>query len=139
MRSPLTFVVVLTLVVVATGAALAGPLRTGGRLTTVPPAYYSGTSRSETSSGSKANDVLLGRGGNDALYGRGGNDLLRGGTGNDRLYGGPGKDVLAGEVGNDRLYARDGVRETVNGGPGFDEAWLDRLDVARNVERVHRG
>jgi Ca2+-binding RTX toxin-like protein len=54
------------------------------------------------------------------LYGRGGNDVLRGGTGNDRLY------------------ARDGVRDLVNGGPGFDEAWLDRLDVARNVERVHR-
>jgi len=26
----------------------------------------------------------------------------------------------------------------VNGGPGFDEAWLDGLDVAQNVERVHR-
>jgi len=120
MRSPLTFVVVLAVVVVAAGAALAGPLRSGGRLTTVPPAFYAGTSRAETISGSKANDVLLGRGGNDVLYGRGGNDVLRGGTGNDRLY------------------ARDGVRETVNGGPGFDEAWLDRLDVARNVERVHR-
>ena len=139
MRSPLTFVVVLTVVVFAAGAALAGPLRSGGRLTTVPPAFYAGTSRAETITGSKANDVLVGRGGNDVLYGRGGNDVLRGGTGNDRLYGGPGKDVLAGEVGNDRLYARDGVRETVNGGPGFDEAWLDRLDVARNVERVHRG
>ena len=130
MRSPLTFVVVLTVVVFAAGAALAGPLRSGGRLTTVPPAFYAGTNRAETITGSKANDVLVGRGGND---------VLRGGTGNDRLYGGPGKDVLAGEVGNDRLYARDGVRETVNGGPGFDEAWLDRLDVARNVERVHRG
>jgi RTX calcium-binding nonapeptide repeat (4 copies) len=138
MRSPLTFAVVLTAVVVVAGAALAVPLRSGGRLTTVPPAFYSGTSRAETVSGTKANDVLLGRGGNDVLYGRGGNDVLRGGTGNDRLYGGPGKDVLAGEVGNDRLYARDGVRETVTGGPGFDEAWLDRLDVARNVERVHR-
>ena len=139
MRSPLTFVVVLAVVVFAAGAALAGPLRSGGRLTTVPPAFYAGTNRAETITGSKANDVLVGRGGNDVLYGRGGNDVLRGGTGNDRLYGGPGKDVLAGEVGNDRLYARDGVRETVNGGPGFDEAWLDRLDVARNVERVHRG
>jgi Ca2+-binding RTX toxin-like protein len=125
-------------VVVVAGSALAVPLRSGGRLTVVPPAFYSGTSRSETISGTKANDVILGRGGNDVLYGRGGNDVLRGGTGNDRLYGGPGKDVLAGEVGNDRLYARDGVRDLVNGGPGFDEAWLDRLDVARNVERVHR-
>lgn len=138
MRSPLTLAVVLAAVVVTTGAALAGPLGSSGRLTTVPPAYYSGTSRSETIVGTKANDVLLGRGGNDTLYGRGGNDVIRGGTGNDRLYGGPGRDVLAGEVGNDRLYARDGQRDVVNGGPGFDEAWLDGLDVARNVERVHR-
>jgi hypothetical protein len=26
----------------------------------------------------------------------------------------------------------------VNGGPGFDEAWVDRLDVVVSVERVHR-
>ena len=138
MRSPLTFAVVFAAVVVAAGAALATPLRSGGRLTTVPPAYYAGTSHAETLSGSSANDVILGRGGNDVLYGRGGNDVVRGGTGNDRLYGGPGRDVLAGEVGNDRLYARDRARDTVNGGPGFDEAWLDRVDVAQNVERVHR-
>lgn len=138
MKSPLTLTIVLGVVVATTGAAFALPTTFGSRLTTVPPAFYAGTSRSETMSGTKANDVLLGRAGNDTLYGRGGNDVLRGGTGNDRLYGGPGRDVLAGEVGNDRLYARDGVRETVNGGPGFDEAWLDRLDVARNVERVHR-
>ena len=83
--------------------------------------------------------MLLGRGGNDTVRGRGGNDVIRGGTGNDRLYGGPGRDLILGEPGNDRLYARDGVRDTLNGGPGFDEAWVDALDVVRNVERVHRG
>ena len=113
-------------------------LRSGARLTVVPPAYYTGTSGADTLSGTNANDVLLGRGGNDSLYGRSGNDVLQGGIGNDRLYGGLGRDTLVGGPGNDRLSARDGQRDRVNGGPGFDEAWVDRLDVVGNVERVHR-
>ena len=137
MRSPMTLAVGLAALVVAS-SALAGGLAGVSRLTTVPPAFYSGSTRSETMRGSNANDLLLGRGGNDTLYGRNGNDVLRGGTGNDRLFGGLGRDTLLGEAGNDRLYARDGMRDVVNGGRGFDEAWLDQLDIARNVERVHR-
>ena len=139
MKSPLTAVAVLAAVVATTGAGVASTLGSGAKLTVVPPAYYAGTSRSETISGSNANDVLVGLGGNDTLYGRRGNDVLRGGIGNDRLSGGLGRDFLSGEPGNDRLYARDGQRDTVFGGPGFDEAWVDGLDVVRNVERVHRG
>jgi Ca2+-binding RTX toxin-like protein len=138
MRSAVTFVVVLTAVVATAGAAFGLPLRSAGQLTVVPPAFYAGTSRAETLTGSNANDVLFGRGGNDTLRGRGGNDVIRGGIGNDRLYGGSGRDVIAGEPGNDWLYSRDGQRDTLNGGPGFDEAWVDGLDVVRNVERVHR-
>jgi Ca2+-binding RTX toxin-like protein len=132
------FVVVLAAAFATAGAAFGSPLRDIARLTVVPPAFYTGTSRAETLVGSNANDVLLGRGGNDTLKGRGGNDVIRGGIGNDRLYGGPGRDVMAGEAGNDRLWARDGVGDTLNGGPGFDEAWVDRLDVVRHVELVHR-
>jgi Ca2+-binding RTX toxin-like protein len=139
MKSSLTSMVVPLVVVVAAGSAFASPLRIGGsQQTVVPPAYYTGTSRSETISGSNANDVLLGRGGNDSLYGRRGNDVLQGGLGNDRLDGGAGRDTMVGGAGNDRLFARDGQRDVLNGGPGFDEAWVDRRDVARNVERVHR-
>jgi Ca2+-binding RTX toxin-like protein len=134
----LTFVVVLTAAVAAAGAAFGSPLASRSQLTVVPPAFYAGTSRGETLTGSKANDLLLGRGGNDILRGRGGNDVLRGGIGNDHLYGGPGRDRIFGEPGNDRLFARDGNRDTLNGGPGFDEAWVDSLDVVKNVERVHR-
>ena len=139
MKSPLTVVTVLTVVIATAGVGLASPFRSGAKLTVVPPAYYAGTSRSETITGSAANDVLVGLGGNDVLYGKRGNDVIRGGIGNDRLYGGPGRDYMLGEPGNDRLYARDGQRDTVYGGPGFDEAWVDGLDVVRNVERVHRG
>jgi RTX calcium-binding nonapeptide repeat (4 copies) len=120
------------------GVAVASPLRSGAKLTVTPPAYYVGTNRADTLVGTNGNNVLLGRGGNDTLYGRGGNDVLEGGIGNDRLYGGPGRDTLLGGPGNDRLYARDGQRDVVNGGPGFDIAWVDKLDVVRNVERVYR-
>jgi len=131
-------VIVLAFAVSAGAAIAASPLTTGAKLTVVPVAYFTGTDSADTLYGTNGNDVLLGRGGNDALYGRGGNDLLDGGTGNDRLYGGKGRDTLRGGPGNDRLYARDGQRDVVVGGPGFDEAWVDRLDVVRGVERVHR-
>jgi Ca2+-binding RTX toxin-like protein len=122
------------------GVAIAAtPLRSGAKLTVTPPAFYAGTSGSETLTGTNANDVLLGRGGNDILYGRGGNDVLNGGIGNDRLYAGPGRDSVVGGPGNDRFYTRDGRRDVVNGGPGFDQAWVDRLDVVRSVEGVSRG
>jgi Ca2+-binding RTX toxin-like protein len=119
-------------------AAGASPLHSTTALTVVPPAYFVGTARSDTLYGTPHNDVLLGQGGNDTVYALPGNDVVKGGVGNDRLHGGKGHDVLLGGPGNDGLYARDGVRDVVNGGTGFDEAWVDRLDVVKNVERVHR-
>ena len=110
MRSPLTLAVVFAAVAVVAGAALAAPLRSGGRLTAVPPAFYAGTSRAETLSGTKANDVLLGRGGNDMLYGRGGNDVSEAAPATIASTARPVATCIAGGVGNDRLYARDGVR-----------------------------
>jgi Ca2+-binding RTX toxin-like protein len=126
-------------VLVMTGYAVssASPLRSRGAATSVPPAYYAGTDADDVLFGTSGTDVLSGKGGNDRLYGRGGNDVLRGGSGNDRLWGGPGRDVLLGGPGNDLLYARDGTRDTVDGGPGFDQAWVDRLDVVKNVERIY--
>ena len=124
MKKLRTYLIVPLALVVATGmyAATIGAsvLGTGSKLTVVPPAYYAGTTRADTLTGTSANDVLRGRGGADTLYGRGGNDVLEGG------------------IGNDRLYARDNARDKVNGGPGFDEAWVDRLDSVQNVERLHR-
>ena len=142
MKPPTTPLIALVAVFVlaATFAAAIGAssLRSAARLTVVPPAYYAGSDTSDTMIGTNANDVLLGRGGNDKLDGRGGNDVLQGGPGNDRLTGGRGRDYFVGGPGNDMLFARDGERDTVFGGPGFDEAWVDRSDAVRNVERVHR-
>jgi Ca2+-binding RTX toxin-like protein len=128
----------LAVLALAGAAIAASPLAVGSKLTVTPPAYYVGTSRSDTLYGTHRNDVLLGRGGNDSAYALPGNDVVEGGIGNDRLYGGNGADVIRGGAGNDRLYARDGRRDVVTGGTGFDEAWVDQLDVVRSVERVHR-
>ncbi len=57
-----------------------------------------------------------------------------GAAGNDTLNGGGGKDVLLGGVGNDTLLARDGVRDTANGGPGSDRARVDKTDAVRSIQ-----
>jgi hypothetical protein len=36
---------------------------------------------------------------------------------------------------NDTIWAWDGYRDYIDGGPGFDHAWVDKLDVVRRVER----
>ncbi len=123
-----------------------------------PPALGSkctipGTRRADVIHGTARDDVICGRGGNDVIHGRGGNDLLVGGAGNDRIYGGPGQDLLVGGAGSDllnggggqdtllgsggadTLYARDGVRDVVNGGLGRDRARVDRADRLKSVER----
>jgi len=87
--------------------------------------------------GGSGGDELFGDEGNDQLFGDGGRDVLRGGSGNDLLTGGLGRDDLYGGPGNDTLFARDGVREEVVGGAGFDVARIDRgLDHVRGIERL---
>lgn len=96
-----------------------------------------GTNRSDVLRGTARRDVVCGFGGSDVIRGRGGNDRLVGGPGNDRLVGGAGRDVLLGEAGGDVLVARDGARDTVNGGTGGDRASVDRgLDVVRRIEAL---
>jgi Ca2+-binding RTX toxin-like protein len=142
MRPPISYAAAAVAVLAVAGTFVtaigASQLRSGAASTVVPPAYYVGTGGADTLRGTNGNDVLLGRGGNDLIYGLGGQDVLQGGIGNDRLWGGTGRDTESGGAGNDRLNARDGKRDIVNGGLGFDEAWVDRLDVVRNVERIHR-
>jgi Ca2+-binding RTX toxin-like protein len=56
--------------------------------------------------------------------------------GNDTLTGGAGIDTLNGEQGSDTLFARDGVRDLLNGGPGTDKAQVDALDRRDDVEQL---
>jgi Tol biopolymer transport system component len=89
-----------------------------------------GTAVREALAGTPRGDVLCGFASNDKIAGRGGNDVLDGGAGNDRL------DAAAGD---DFILARDGLRDTVSGGPGIDRAEIDRgRDVVRGVEKVER-
>ena len=96
--------------------------------------------------GGAGSDRLLGGDGGDVMGGERGNDRLAGGAGNDRLGAarrttrspaGPGATYLAGP-GNDVVDAANGVRETLNCGPGRDRAVADRRDVARQCERIVR-
>jgi Ca2+-binding RTX toxin-like protein len=78
--------------------------------------------------GSFGNDTLRGGVGADHIDGAPGSDLIEGGDQNDTLTGGAGRDTLRGGFGDDRFFARDGARDIVDGGPGFDRAQFD-LDV----------
>ena len=96
--------------------------------------------------GGHGDDTLIGGNNSQFLDGGGGKDLLRGGPGPDRMFGGPGADemiggqardkLLAGS-GNDTLRVKDGTRDNVSGGPGFDRAHVDQgLDVLRDIEKL---
>jgi Ca2+-binding RTX toxin-like protein len=74
--------------------------------------------------GTSGPNLLVGTRGNDALCGLGGNDTLKGLGGNDRLVGGGGSDTF---------YARDGFRDVLLGGTGFDRARVDPRDVRRSI------
>jgi Ca2+-binding RTX toxin-like protein len=111
-----------------------------------------GTNRADRLDGTGAGDVIVAFGAGDRLRGRPGHDCLIGGTGgdqldgekgNDRLTGGVGGDVLVDGFGtnafdagpgSDRVDARNGSRETVRCGPGFDRVRADRRDRLRGCE-----
>lgn len=83
-----------------------------------------------------SHDFLVGGNGNDVLRGEGTGDALSGDRGNDRLVGGKGRDHLLGGRGRDRLFVRDGKPDRVGGGPGHDEARIDRFDQVWRVEEL---
>jgi RTX calcium-binding nonapeptide repeat (4 copies) len=95
-----------------------------------------GTAGRNVLTGTRGDDRLCGLGGNDTIRGLGGNDRLLGGDGNDTLKGDAGRDSLVGGGGRDTIYSRDGLRDVVSGGAGFDRARVDRSDVRRSIERL---
>jgi hypothetical protein len=123
-------------------AGYAGPACT---ITGTPgPDLIFGTQHRDVICGLGGNDQIDGMGGNDVIFGGPGNDQLNGGSGNDVLYGGPGNDKLQGDdgsdvmyggTGNDTFWAWDGFADRIDGGPGTDRAWKDKLDRVVSVER----
>ena len=95
-----------------------------------------GTAGNNLLVGTNGNDVLCGLGGRDTIRGLAGHDRLVGGAGNDTLMGAGGRDRYVGGSGNDTIYSRDTFREVVSGGPGFDQARVNRSDVRQSIERL---
>ena len=57
-------------------------------------------------------------------------DTLTGSAGANTLVGGSGADELLGGAGGDRLNARDGIKDTVNGGGGSDRCVTDPRETS---------
>ena len=79
--------------------------------------------------GGGGGDAIYGLAGNDVLFGDAGSDQVWGGPGDDVMYGGPGQDTMVGRWGNDRIYTRDGMRDFVQCGAGYDVVIADRKDL----------
>jgi hypothetical protein len=70
-----------------------------------------------------------------------GADVLIGGPGQDTIYGdndagGCGPIICAIQEGSDTIRARDGERDTINCGVGFDSAEVDAVDVVEGCDQV---
>ena len=78
--------------------------------------------------GCGGNDSIIGNDGRNRIFGGSGNDSINGGRNNDLIVGGSGRDAINGSGGRDRLYARDGSRDTANGGSGRDVCRTDNRD-----------
>ena len=66
-------------------------------------------------------------------------DVIEGGYGNDYLEDNLGQNVFSGGDGNDYIQAAtNGIRDTIDCGPGTDRADVDALDVTVGCEDVRR-
>jgi Ca2+-binding RTX toxin-like protein len=64
---------------------------------------------------------------------------FNGDDGNDRIKGTDGEDLLTGGKGKDLIRSRDKAADRVEGGGGFDLAFVDKRDTVRGVEIVLGG
>ena len=122
------------------------------------PDTLNGTTGDDTLIGLDGNDVLNGGDGRDILIGESvggtttGGNTLRGGDGADFLSGGRGIDVLEGGAGDDIIFTGPvssvsrsptgygfgwspygGEIDTIDGGTGFDNAYLQYADSTRGI------
>jgi len=97
--------------------------------------------------GGPGNDNLFATAGHDVLDGGPGRDDISAGVGRDRIDGGAGddligpgrgRDVVRAGRGNDRIAVRDGSRDVVDCGPGYDVVLADAIDRLRGCERRAR-
>jgi hypothetical protein len=76
---------------------------------------------------------------NDPCVGTDGPDKLTGTDRRNEISGLGGRDYIVGGAGADIIRARDGYKDAVDCGPGYDTAYVDGLDrVGPNCEDVRR-
>jgi len=101
-----------------------------------PDSTIFGGNGDDALTGANGGQALLGQNGKDTLRGRTGNDLLSGGANADHLDGGPAKDQVLGKGGSDTFMARDGKRDSLDGGGGTDKARVDAIDHLARIEQT---
>jgi Ca2+-binding RTX toxin-like protein len=103
-----------------------------------------GTANPNIIKGRKGADLIEGNGRKDTLYGNPGADALYGGYGEDNLYGGGNNDYAQGGyksdhistgLGNDAVAAKDGFRDQIYCGSGYDRVYVERIDVLHGCEK----
>ena len=80
--------------------------------------------------------TMNGGNGNDRLTGNELANRVNGGDGNDTITGNAGADTMNGDAGDDTFFARDGVKDTIDGGTGTDRAQTDSTDVKTSIEQA---
>jgi Ca2+-binding RTX toxin-like protein len=107
----------------------------------------SGTTNPNTIKGRKGDDLIEGYGGKDtingnagadAVYGNNGEDKLRGEANNDYVQGGNESDHISTGSGDDLVAAKDGFRDQIECGSGYDQVYVDRIDVLDGCEKKLR-
>ncbi|MCK1434963.1 tandem-95 repeat protein [Bradyrhizobium sp. 15] len=78
-----------------------------------------GTSGTDTITGTTGGDLISSGNGNDTINGSAGNDIIDAGNGDDKVNGGAGVDLIFGGNGNDTLDGGSGS-DVVSGGNGND-------------------
>jgi Ca2+-binding RTX toxin-like protein len=121
--------------------------------------YIYGGGGADDIGGKNGPDHLFGDKGNDRLHGGRGHDWVEGGPGSDTAWSDKGTDDLFAERehkgsfqaakvkggrkpnrllggrGNDIIRAKNGKKDIIRGGPGYDKAYVDRVDKVKGVEK----
>lgn len=135
-RACALLLVLLTLPSVALAANRRGGNGDDRLIGTSGPDRILGKAGDDRIDGRSGNDVLSGDAGDDRVIGGPGDDYMLGGAGSDKLIGGSGNDAVIGGDGNDAIDLRDGERDAVSCGAGFDRVYADAVDdVQEDCER----
>ena len=70
------------------------------------------------------------------MIGGSGKDTITGSKFVNIITGGLGADKLIGGSGNDTFYAKDAVKDTIDGGSDTDSAQADKSDVRISIEKT---